>query len=232
MHRIAAIPGGWNPQAEGVIFIKQTPAPIIFLTAADTDIQTLAAAVNKLPFDFPQLRVANLLHLQQQLTIDTYADEILSKAKVIIVRLLGGRSYWSYGLEVLLEVIEKERAKLIVVPGDDRQDPDLISHSNVSISLVNQFWQYLIEGGVDNFVNGLKLVANICLEKNYDFVSPISVPRVGIYPRKKEEKSTLNFVRHPHRTAKTSDLFSRARRTPGSFLIFNFIVLRRPNIAE
>ena len=207
MHRIAAIPGGWNPQAEGLIFIKQTPAPIVFLTAADTDIQTLAAAVNKLPFDFPKLRVANLLHLQQQLTIDTYADEILSKAKVIIVRLLGGRSYWSYGLEVLLEVIEKERAKLIVVPGDDRQDPDLISHSNVSISLVNQFWQYLIEGGVDNFVNGLKLVTNICLEKNYDFISPISVPRVGIYPRKKEEQNTK---------AKVGILFYRAHYLSGN----------------
>ncbi|NET28427.1 cobaltochelatase subunit CobN [Okeania sp. SIO1I7] len=194
MHRIAATPGGWNPQAEGVIFIEQTPAPIIFLTAADTDIQTLAAAVNKLPFDFPQLRVANLLHLQQQLTIDTYADDILSKAKVIIVRLLGGRSYWCYGLEVLLEVIEKEGAKLIVIPGDDRPDPDLISHSNASISLVNQFWQYLIEGGVDNFVNGLKFIANICLGKDYDFASPISVPRVGIYPWQKEEESTKTKV--------------------------------------
>ena len=207
MHKIAAIPGGWNPQAEGVIFIKQTPAPIIFLTAADTDIQTLAAAVKKLPFDFPQLRVANLLHLQQQLTIDTYADDILSKAKVIIVRLLGGRSYWSYGLEVLLEVIEKERTKLIVVPGDDRPDPDLISYSNVSISLVNQFWQYLIEGGVDNFVNGLKLVTNICLEKNYDFISPISVPRVGIYPGKKEEQNTK---------AKVGILFYRAHYLSGN----------------
>ncbi|MDE5086158.1 MAG: cobaltochelatase subunit CobN [Trichodesmium sp. St16_bin2-tuft] len=207
MHRIAAIPGGWNPQAEGVIFIKQTPAPIVFLTAADTDIQTLAAAVNKLPFDFPKLRVANLLHLQQQLTIDTYADDILSKAKVIILRLLGGRSYWSYGLEVLLEVIEKEGTKLIVIPGDDRPDPDLISYSNVSIYLVNQFWQYLIEGGVDNFVNGLKLVTNICLEKNYDFISPISVPRVGIYPRKKEEQNTK---------AKVGILFYRAHYLSGN----------------
>ncbi|WP_287526509.1 cobaltochelatase subunit CobN [Okeania sp. SIO2C2] len=207
MHRIAATPGGWNPQAEGVIFIEQTPAPIIFLTAADTDIQTLAAAVNKLPFDFPQLRVANLLHLQQQLTIDTYADDILSKAKVIIVRLLGGRSYWSYGLEVLLEVIEKEGAKLIVIPGDDRPDPDLISHSNLSISLVNQFWQYLIEGGVDNFVNGLKFIANICLGKNYDFASPIPVRRVGIYHWQKEEQSTK---------AKVGILFYRAHYLSGN----------------
>ncbi|MGK7919755.1 MAG: cobaltochelatase subunit CobN, partial [Trichodesmium sp.] len=207
MHRIAATPGGWNPQAEGVIFIEQTPAPIIFLTAADTDIQTLAAAVNKLPFNFPELRVANLLHLQQQLTIDTYADDILSKAKVIIVRLLGGRSYWSYGLEVLQDVIEKNQAKLIVIPGDDRPDPDLISHSNVAISLVNQFWQYLIEGGVDNFVNGLKFIANICLEKSYDFASPISVPRVGIYPWQKEDKKTK---------AKVGILFYRAHYLSGN----------------
>lgn len=29
MHRIAATPGGWNPGAEGVIFLEQTPAPLV-----------------------------------------------------------------------------------------------------------------------------------------------------------------------------------------------------------
>jgi hypothetical protein len=28
MHRLATIPGGWNPAAEGVIFVEQQPAPI------------------------------------------------------------------------------------------------------------------------------------------------------------------------------------------------------------
>ncbi|NES66322.1 MAG: cobaltochelatase subunit CobN, partial [Okeania sp. SIO2D1] len=207
MHRIAATPGGWNPQAEGVIFIEQTPAPIIFLTAADTDIQTLAAAVNKLPSDFPPVRVANLLHLQQQLTIDTYADDILSKAEVIILRLLGGRSYWSYGLEILQEAIEKNDAKLIVIPGDDRPDPDLMNHSNISISAVNQLWRYLTEAGVDNFVNGLQFVANICLDKNYHPTPPISVPRVGIYPWQKQQQNTK---------AKIGILFYRAHYLSGN----------------
>ena len=89
MHRIPAIPGGWNPNTEGVIIIEQNPAPIIFLTSADTDIKTIAASVENLPADFPAIRVANLLQLQQELTIDTYAEEVLSKAKVIILRLLG-----------------------------------------------------------------------------------------------------------------------------------------------
>ena len=181
MHKIAATPGGWNPQAEGVIFIQQTPAPIVFISAADTDIQTLAAAVSKLPAEFPKLRAVNLLQLQQQLTIDTYAEEILERAEVIIIRLLGGRSYWSYGLETLRETVEKTQAKLIVMPGDDSPDPDLISHSNVSLSAVNQLWRYFTEGGVQNFVHALEFAADTCLKTAYNPPLPQTVSRVGIY---------------------------------------------------
>lgn len=49
MHRIAATPGGWNAEQEGVIFIEQNPAPIVFLSAADTDIQSLATCLPFLP---------------------------------------------------------------------------------------------------------------------------------------------------------------------------------------
>ncbi|GAC1460309.1 MAG: hypothetical protein NVSMB70_05740 [Chamaesiphon sp.] len=168
MHRLAATPGGWNPQEEGVIFIEQRSAPIVFLTAADTDIQTLAAATFKLPDEFPALRVVNLLQLQQQLTIDTYAEDVLEQAQVIILRLLGGQSYWGYGLEVLQSTVERTGAKLIVLPGDDRIDPDLMSHSTISIIAVNQLWRYFTEGGVENFVNALTFVADICLETAYN----------------------------------------------------------------
>ncbi|MEG4585068.1 cobaltochelatase subunit CobN [Microcoleus sp. MOSTC5] len=181
MHKIAATPGGWNPQAEGVIFIQQTPAPIVFISAADTDIQTLAAAASKMPAKFPKVRAVNLLQLQQQLTIDTYAEEVLERAEVIILRLLGGRSYWSYGLEILRETVQKTNASLIVMPGEDSPDPDLISHSNVSLSAVNQLWRYFTEGGVQNFVNALKFAADTCLKTAYNPPVPQTVSRVGIY---------------------------------------------------
>ncbi|MBE9123546.1 cobaltochelatase subunit CobN, partial [Tychonema sp. LEGE 07199] len=181
MHKIAATPGGWNPQAEGVIFIQQTPAPIVFISAADTDIQTLAAASSKMPAEFPKIRAVNLLQLQQQLTIDTYAEEILQQAEVIILRLLGGRSYWSYGLEILRETAQKTNASLIVMPGEDSPDPDLISHSNVSLSAVNKLWRYFTEGGVQNFINALKFTADTCLKTAYNPPLPQTVSRVGIY---------------------------------------------------
>ncbi|OKH29078.1 cobaltochelatase subunit CobN [Chroogloeocystis siderophila] len=181
MHRINGTPGGWNPQSEGVIFLEQSPAPIVFLTAADTDIQTIAAGISKLPVGFPALRVANLLQLQQQLTIDTYAEEILEKAQVIILRLLGGRSYWSYGLEVVQETVQRTGASLIVIPGDDVLDPHLIEHSTVSLTAVIQIWRYFSEGGVENIVNGLQFVCDTCLETSYHPPQPQVVPRVGFY---------------------------------------------------
>lgn len=181
MHRLATIPGGWNPAAEGVIFVEQQPAPIVVITAADTDIQTLGAAVNRLPDGFSALRVVNLLQLQQQLTIDTYAEDVLSEAKVIIVRVIGGRSYWSYGLEVVEETAKQTGAKLIILPGDERPDPNLMSHSTVSLAEVNQVWKYFLEGGVDNYCNLLKFVSTYFLNQTYAFNLPQPVPRIGIY---------------------------------------------------
>ncbi|PSB16638.1 cobaltochelatase subunit CobN [Phormidesmis priestleyi ULC007] len=181
MHRLATIPGGWNPAAEGVIFVEQQPAPIVVITAADTDIQTLAAAANQLPDGFASLRVVNLLQLQQQLTIDTYAEDVLSQAEVIIVRVIGGRSYWSYGLEVVEETAKQTGTKLIILPGDERPDPNLMSHSTVSLTEVNQVWKYFLEGGVDNYCNLLKFVSTYFLNQTYAFNSPQPVPRIGIY---------------------------------------------------
>lgn len=181
MHRLAATPGGWSPNLEGVIFVEQTPAPIVILTAADTDIQTLALAVSYLPSDFPPLRVVNLLQLQQQLSIDSYRETVLSHAQVIIVRLLGGRSYWDYGLEVLQALAEETGVSLWILPGDERPDLDLMTHSTVSLTAVNRLWRYLTEAGLENWLNALKFVADLSLNTNYNPSLPQIVPRVGLY---------------------------------------------------
>jgi cobaltochelatase CobN len=180
MHRINATSVGWN-NSEGVVFFEQTPAPLVFITAADTDIQTLAAAFPKLPSTFPALRVANLLQLQNQINIDTYAEQVLEFAQVIILRLLGGRSYWSYGLEVVQEIVERNGTTLIVMPGDDAIDPDLITFSTPPVTAVNLVWQYFREGGVENIVNALKYITDICLSTSFNPLSPQVVPRVGLY---------------------------------------------------
>ncbi|MFQ4137957.1 cobaltochelatase subunit CobN [Nodosilinea sp. PGN35] len=186
MHRLAATPGGWTPDTEGVIFVEQSPAPLVFLTAADTEIQSLARA--SFPADFPALRVANLLQLQQQLAIDTYADDVLRHAQIIVVRLLGGRAYWPYGLEVVRDVAAETGAALVVLPGDDRPAPDLISHSTVPLTVANQLWRYLNEGGVENMAHGLMWLCDRILHTAYRPPEPQPIPKVGLYPVNSKSK--------------------------------------------
>ncbi|GAP94621.1 cobaltochelatase subunit CobN [Leptolyngbya sp. NIES-2104] len=218
MHRIAATPGGWTPDLEGVVFVEQTPAPIVMITAADTDIQTLSSSLAQLPDDFPEVRGVNLLQLQQQLTIDTYAEEVLEAAKVIVLRIIGGRSYWSYGLEVVRETVEQSGAILIVLPGDDRPDLDLMSHSTVPFAQVDRVWRYFNEGGVENYRNAVQFLAKTYLGVECEVADPQVVPRVGLY-RSGEHCSYRAGIRCSAR--KVGILFYRAHYLSGNTAVID-----------
>ncbi|MEO0350735.1 MAG: cobaltochelatase subunit CobN [Cyanobacteria bacterium P01_A01_bin.15] len=243
MHRIAATPGGWNPDTDGVIILDQTPAPIVILTAADTEIQTLAASLPQLPQDFPQFRVASLLQLQQELSIDTYVDSVLSKAKIIVVRLLGGRSYWSYGLERLREIAEFYDISLVVLPGDDRPDPVLSSLGTVPLTVADKLWHYFVEGGAENLAYGLQYLAQTCLDYSYEVPEPQTVPQWGEYEwksgrggegeRRPQPTVAVFFYRAHYLSGNTRviDAFCEALKTRGLSPLPLFLPsLRNPEI--
>ncbi|MDM3851097.1 MAG: cobaltochelatase subunit CobN [Aphanizomenon gracile PMC627.10] len=213
MHRISARPGGLN-QSEGLFFLAQTPAPFVLITAADTDIQTLAAVVPKLPSQFPEIRVANLLQLQQQVSIDDYGEQVLESAQVIVLRLIGGSSYWAYGLEVVQEIVHRNGTNLIVMPGDDGLDFDLISKSTVSPEIVQKIWQYFQEGGTENFLNALQFIADISLSTSFNPPPPQTIPRVGLYER--NQSVGAGFPRPLRNQPKVGILFYRAHYLAGN----------------
>jgi cobaltochelatase CobN len=180
LHRLQVAPGGWSPGTEGVVFIEQTPGDIIFLTAADTEIQALSVALK--PWSYPAtVRAVNLLNLQQQLTIDTYAEEVLEKAKIIIVRLLGGRSYWSYGLEVIKELAERLGIHLYLLPGDEQVDLDLMENSTVPLTQVHTLWRYLVEGGPENLLQGLNYIYAFQSQQPVEYAPVQKIERWGKY---------------------------------------------------
>ena len=101
MHLLAAAPGQVTDGSEAVD-LGRSPADIVILTAADSEIACLAAAqatrLAEAP-DAPSLRLANLMHLSHNMSVDLYLDRVLGAAKLIVVRLLGGRGYWPYGVD-------------------------------------------------------------------------------------------------------------------------------------
>jgi cobaltochelatase CobN len=76
--------------------------------------------------------------------------------------------------------VQQTGAALVVLPGDDRPDLDLVSHSTVSLTVVNQFWRYLTEGGTENFVNALQFIADECLGQSYSPLPPTTSTSRGV----------------------------------------------------
>ena len=156
MHLLAAKPGGFIDD-QGIVDLQQTPGDIVILSAQDTSLALLAEIAEQLP-DNPSVRLANLINLTKPAAYDLYEHTVLQHSKVIIVSLLGGVSYWTYGVERLTALTRANQIKLILLPGDDLPDADLLENSNCKPEQCQQIWRYLREGGKRNTQNLFKYI--------------------------------------------------------------------------
>ena len=182
MHLLAAQPGTIEDGSEAVD-LGQTPGDIVFLTAADTEIACLAQAqVRRLAEDAnaPSLRLAGLLHLGHNLSVDLYVEKIARHAKIVIARLLGGRAYWPYGVEQLAEACRKHGIVLALLPGDDQPDAELAGMSNLPAEALHRLWQYCVQGGVGNATELLRHAATL-IGRDAEWAEPAPLLRAGIY---------------------------------------------------
>ncbi|HVW30585.1 MAG TPA: cobaltochelatase subunit CobN [Polyangiaceae bacterium] len=151
MHLLATRPGGYAA-GDGVVDLGQTPAEVVILSAADTDLALLADAAERTEPPF-SLRLANLLALRSNASVDLYFDRVLSHAKLVVVAMMGGVGYWPYGVDRLVERArerEPHALELVLVPGDDTPDPELARLSTVGAADCARIWRYLREGGPSN----------------------------------------------------------------------------------
>ncbi|XFA73064.1 cobaltochelatase subunit CobN [Thermosynechococcaceae cyanobacterium Okahandja] len=191
MHRILTL-GDISLESEpgAVAFLQQTAAPIVILTAADSDIALLAQAYGQMAAGFPALRLAHLLQLQAAAAIDDYGDRVLAHAEVVVIRLLGGRGYWSYGLEVTQQWVADRGGQLIILPGDDRPDLELMSLSSWPLARVNRLWQYFREGGLANIRLALEFIGYHGFGIGSEPAPAQVIPRWGVYPQTAEVPAT------------------------------------------
>jgi cobalamin biosynthesis Mg chelatase CobN len=94
--------------------IGQDPADLVVLSYSDSDLAAFAAGWRRGRNSLPSLRLANLAELRHPLSVDTYIERTLSQARGILVRLIGGESYWWYGLAALQQ-LAKDRGIVLAV---------------------------------------------------------------------------------------------------------------------
>jgi cobaltochelatase CobN len=148
MHLLAATPGSLDEGLEPVD-LGQTPADLVVLSAADSELAALSEARAAMP-DPPEIRLGNLMHLRHPLSVDLHIQTCAAKSRLVIARVLGGTGYWRYGLEQYAAALHAAGVPFVALPGDDRPDDELWGLSSVPRADWDALWAYLVEGGPEN----------------------------------------------------------------------------------
>ncbi|MEL0437038.1 cobaltochelatase subunit CobN [Phycobacter sp. K97] len=127
--------------------VGQDPADLIVLSFSDSDLGAFAAGWHRAKGNLPTCRLANLVALKHPLSVDTYAEATLEGAKGVLVRLIGGESYWSYGLATLQDLARRKGIALAILPADGREDPRLDELSTLPVSTLRRLQALCDAGG-------------------------------------------------------------------------------------
>ncbi|NQU57028.1 MAG: cobaltochelatase subunit CobN, partial [Rhodospirillales bacterium] len=192
MHLLAATPGGVSDGSEA-IDLGQSAGDIVFLSAADSELSAFADAYGDMAKAAPSLRLANLLNLGHNMSVDLYVESVISGARLVIVRLLGGRGYWPYGVEQIAATCFRNGTPLALLPGDDQPDAELATLSTLEPEACHRLWQYCVHGGPANarqFVN----YAAALLDEETHWLEPQPLLRAGLY-KAGEDSVDLDRIR-------------------------------------
>lgn len=169
MHRLASCPGVDPP--EDVVLVEQPAADVLFLSSAATDLSTLAAYLASAGGEHwrNQIRGLSLDCLSHPAQLDHYLTSTANQAKLVLVRLLGGRGHWSYGLEQLQRWKDGGAGRhLVILAGTDDQNNELHGLGSISLALADRLAELLREGGVDNLGEVLRALELLLQEQQPD----------------------------------------------------------------
>ena len=181
MHLLAATPGRAVDNADAVD-LRQSPADVVILSSADSDLACLAAAHAEQDAAAPALRLANLMQLSHNLSVDLYVENTVAAASLVIARIIGGAGYWPYGIEQLVAVARRRGILLALVTGDDSPDPELTAQSTLPGDCLRRVQGYFVNGGIGN-ARALLAYASFLLDRPERWPEPALIPSAGLHVR-------------------------------------------------
>jgi cobaltochelatase CobN len=161
--------------------LGQDPADLVALSFSDSDLAAFAAGWRRGRASLPSLRLANLVALRHPLSVDTYIERTLVQARGILVRLIGGESYWPYGIAALHQLAKLRGIALAVLPADGRDDTRLDELSTLPRSTLRRLKVLCDAGGA---TAAQAAIAQLALASGL-YVGPVfgetEIPDMGFY---------------------------------------------------
>ena len=180
MHLLTATPGTVS-NGDEAIDLGQSPGDIVLLTVADSDLACFASAAAALGEDAPSVRLANLLQLKHPYSVDLYVEKVIAHAKFVCVVLLGGKSYWPYGIDEIANVAREKGIAFAAIADGQEDDPDLRAASTLPPETCDRLRDYLRQGGVANATAFLKTAARLAGMDAGEADAPVPVADAGLY---------------------------------------------------
>ena len=176
MHRPPTTSGPADLDGDASAFLTHPPADLVLLSSAETDLLALARVVERrsLPFRVQGLPLAKLTH---PAVVDHYLSHSLAGTRVVVVRLLGGRGHWSYGIDQLR--LWQDRApgrQLLVLAGTPEEDGVLGSLASVGEALNLSLARCFRIGGEANLLLALEALGALLQGHTPKPANPIEAP--------------------------------------------------------
>ncbi|ODT83454.1 MAG: hypothetical protein ABS76_03575 [Pelagibacterium sp. SCN 64-44] len=147
MHLLSAQAGAIQQEGEA-IDLAQTPGAYIFASSADSELAMLAGAADRAGEG--ELRLANILRLSNNLSVDMWLEQTVAHARLVVLRLIGGAAYFQYGVDELTALCANRKIPLVLLPGDANPDPILQSRSTIHPDDWLILHRLFVAGGPDN----------------------------------------------------------------------------------
>jgi cobaltochelatase CobN len=161
--------------------LGQDPADLVVLSFSDSDLAAFAAGWRCGCDSLPTLRLANLAELRHPLSVDTYVERTLSRARGVLVRLIGGESYWPYGLSALNQLAKARNIALAVLPADGRDDARLDALSTLPIPTLRRLKALCDEGGRVAAQAAIAALASAAGLRAGPVIGDTGIPEMGFY---------------------------------------------------
>ncbi len=148
-------------EAETAIDLRHSPADLVFLSFSDSDLAAAAFCWEAARGALPSLRLVNLAKLRHPMSVDLYVEQVIARARCVMVRLLGGLDYWRYGAEEVAHAARAAGIPLALLPGDGRDDARLARLSTMADDVLARLDDYFSAGGPTNMRRALDLAAHL-----------------------------------------------------------------------
>lgn len=182
MHWVSGQSGQFDSERD-LVLSDQTPAELVFLSAADTDLTAVTEAWAERFGE--RLRISHAGPLRQPVAADHFVRSVIAESRLLVARLLGGEGYFPHLIQALADLRQsapvEKRVRLLLLSGTQEDERVLRELSDFSASVRERIHELLAEGGRENFRRAGEVAAHL-LECAPDIGLSMELPAVSPMP--------------------------------------------------